>query len=71
MDREEMMALIRKGPIRITVNDGSTYDVPNMECCLVSQISISVLVKSGEDGKWRQHHLPLVTIAGVEELQEA
>ncbi|MEN1681858.1 MAG: hypothetical protein AAGJ46_19935 [Planctomycetota bacterium] len=71
MDREELLALIRKGPIRITMNDGRSYDVPNMECCLVSQISISVLVKSEGDGKWRQHHLPLVTIAGIEELQEA
>ena len=51
------------------MNDGKTYDVPNMEFCLVSQISISLLVKSDDDGKWRQHHLPLVTIAGVEELQ--
>lgn len=63
------MELVRRGPIRLTMNDGSVYDVPGVEHCLVSQISISVLVKSTSDGKWRQHHLPLVTIAGVEELQ--
>lgn len=69
MDREELMELVRRGPIRITMNDGQSYDVPSVEHCLVSNISISVLVRSREDNQWRQMHLPLVTIASVEELQ--
>ena len=68
MDRDELMNLIRRGPIRITMNDGSTYDVPSREFATVSDISASILYKS-TDGKWRHHHLPLVTMAGVEELQ--
>ena len=72
MDREEIMELIRKGPIRVTMNDGSTYDVAGVEYCLVTPISMSVMVKNTDasvDKEWRTHHLPLVTIAGVEELQ--
>lgn len=68
MDREELMALIRRGPIRVTMNTGETYDIPNMEFATVSDISASVLYRA-PDKKWRMHHLPLVTIAGVEELQ--
>jgi hypothetical protein len=68
MDREELTKLLLSGPIRITMNDGSTYDVPSREFATVSDISASILYKA-PDGKWRHHHLSLVTMAGVEELQ--
>ncbi|MEQ8847614.1 hypothetical protein [Botrimarina sp.] len=68
MEREELMKLILAGPIRITMNDGQSYDVINRDFATVSDFSVSVLYKA-PDGKWRHHHLPLVSIAGVEELQ--
>lgn len=59
---------IGRGPIRITMNDGSVYDIPSRELATVSDISASVLDKA-DDGKWRPHHLPLVTMASAEELR--
>ncbi len=67
MDREELMTLIRKGPVRILMNDGESYDVPNVEFTVVSDISASALYV-GADGKMRMTHLPLVTMSGVEEI---
>ena len=67
MDREELMTLIRKGPVRILMNDGESYDVPNVEFAVVSDIAASVLYL-GADGKMRTMHLPLVTMSGVEEI---
>lgn len=71
MDREELLALIRRGPIRITMNDGKSYVIPSSEFATVSDISASILYKSESDGKWRHFHLPLVTMASVEELSPA
>ncbi len=34
-----MMTLIRKGPVRILINDGESYDVPGVEFAVVSDIA--------------------------------
>lgn len=68
MDREELNKLIARGPIRIRMNDGQVYDVPNREFVSFSDISAAVLYR-GEDGKWRHTHLPLVTMSGVEAVE--
>ncbi len=67
MDREELMTLIRKGPVRILMNDGESYEVPSVEFATVSDIAASVLYLA-EDGKMRMMHLPLVTMSGVEPI---
>ncbi len=43
MHREELVELIRKGPVRILMNDGNSCEVPNIECAMVSDISAHVL----------------------------
>lgn len=67
MDREELTDIIRKGPVRITMNDGSSYVVNGPEMAVVSDIAASILHKC-EDGKWRNVYLPLVTMASIEPL---
>lgn len=67
MDREELQALIRKGPVKITMNDGQVFEIPTSDFCIVSDISAALLRKC-EDGKWRTIHLPLVTMTSVELL---
>jgi hypothetical protein len=32
MDREELTALIKEGPVRIRVNDGAIREVPSPQC---------------------------------------
>lgn len=68
MDRQELNALINAGPIRITMNDGRSFDIPGPEMATVSDIAAAVLFRA-EDGKLRHAHLPLVTMAGVEPLE--
>jgi hypothetical protein len=70
MDREELTNLARQGPIRIRMKDGCSYDVPNIEQILISDISASVLYRHA-DGKLRHVHLPLVAMSGVEPLTSA
>ncbi len=67
MDREELMALIREGPVRILMNDGESYTVPGAEFAIVSDIAASVLYRA-KDGKMRTMYLPLVTMSGVQPI---
>jgi len=69
MDREELTALIAKGPVRIRMNDGEVYTIESSELATVSDISAAVLYRA-TDGKYRHMHLPLVTMSGVELLSE-
>lgn len=68
MDREELTALIKSGPVLIRMNDGCVYEVSGPEFATVSDISAAVLFRAA-DGKYRHIHLPLVTMSGVELLQ--
>ncbi|MEM8865271.1 MAG: hypothetical protein AAGF31_06945 [Planctomycetota bacterium] len=67
MDREELTALISDGPVRITMNDGRSFDIPGPEMATVSDIAAAVLYRA-DDGKLRHIHLPLVTMTSVEPL---
>ncbi len=69
MDREEITHLISQGPIRVKMNKGGIYEIPNAEMATVSDISAAVLVRD-EDGLLRHRHLALVCICSVEELPE-
>lgn len=70
MDREELNLMIREGPVRITMNSGQVFEIPNSEFAIVSDISAYVLVRS-EGGKLIAARLPLVTISAVEEMPSA
>lgn len=67
MDRLELNALIHEGPIRITMNDGRSFDIERPEMASVSDISAAVLYRAA-DGKYRHVHLPLVTMTSVEPI---
>ncbi len=68
MDRKELTALISRGPIRITMNDGQSYEIQSSEFATVSDIAAAVLVRAS-DGKFRHVHLPLVTMCAVEPVE--
>ncbi len=67
MDREELNELIRTGPVRITMNDGRSFEVENFEMVSISDIAAAVLYRA-DDGKLRHNYLPLVTMTSVEPL---
>ena len=70
MDREELSQWIRLGPIRITMNSGDRVDITNREMVTVSSLSAVMLVR-GDDGKYRHHVYPLVTMSKVKQLEPA
>ncbi len=70
MDREELNEWIRLGPIRITMNSGDKVDILKREMVTVSSMTAVVLVK-GEDGEYRHHAYPLVSMSKVEQLEPA
>ena len=70
MDRETLTNAIKGGPVRVTMNDGSKYEIPSLEVCLVSEISAYVLYRD-ENEKWRTHILSLVGMTRIEELKLA
>jgi hypothetical protein len=67
MDREELTSLIAEGPVRITMNNGRVFDIPNREFAVVSDIAAHVLYRA-EDGKLKAAMLPLVTMNVVEPI---
>jgi hypothetical protein len=70
IDREELNNWIRLGPIRITMNSGDTVDITNREFVTVSSTAAVVLVR-GDDGRYRHHVYPFVTMSKVEQLEPA
>ncbi|MDV6034050.1 MAG: hypothetical protein F9B45_28945 [Phycisphaera sp. RhM] len=70
MDREELNDWIRQGPIRITMNSGDTVDILNREMVTVGSMTAVVLVR-GENGKYRHHVHPLLTMSKIEQLEAA
>ncbi len=68
MDREELLALMKAGPIRVRMNDGEVYSIAAPAEAIVSDIAAHVLYRT-DDGKLRAMVLPLVTMAGVEPIE--
>ncbi len=70
MDRDTLNQAISEGPIRITMNDGSTFDVVDPKTVLVDATTAYVLQRAA-DGKMRAVWLSLVCMCKVERLLTA
>jgi hypothetical protein len=69
MDRKTLIDAIKRGPVKVHMNDGSSFLIPSMEFAIVSDISAHILYRDVEDGKYRAHILALVCMGRIEELQ--
>jgi hypothetical protein len=69
MEPDELRAWLSRGPIRIRMNNGDTYDVPGAEFALVSDYSVAVL--SRDNGRMLNRLLSLMNISEVSERPEA
>jgi len=69
MDREELVEAINRGPVRVTMNDGSKYVIESRDSALVGDLTCYILIRS-DDGKLRARHLSLVGMTEIEELAE-
>lgn len=70
MDRQTLLEAIKRGPIRVTMNDGSKVEIPSLEFSAVGDIAAYVLIRD-DDGKLRARHLALAGMVQIEELAEA
>ncbi len=70
MDRDTLNTAISDGPIRITMNDGSTHDVQDQKSILVDATTAYVLQRAS-DGRLRAVWLSLVCMVKVERLLTA
>lgn len=68
MDRQGLIDWVKRGPVRVTMSDGSTHVIPSLEWCLITPVSAHVLYRA-EDGRLRTHYLSLVCVARVEQLE--
>ncbi|HUP82169.1 MAG TPA: hypothetical protein VM260_26690 [Pirellula sp.] len=71
LDRKTLLETVRRGPVHVGMNDGSSYVIPPIEFCLISDMAAYGLIKDQEDGKLRGKHRALVCMVSIEELEHA
>lgn len=67
MDRETLLQAIEQGLVRITRNDGSTYDIDGLRDVAVDNMTC-YLMQRAEDGRFRALWLSLVCMVKVEQI---
>ncbi|MCF7962916.1 MAG: hypothetical protein K9M08_19425 [Pirellula sp.] len=67
MDRETLLQAVEHGPVRVTMNDGLSYDIESLRDVAVDSTTC-YLMKRGTDGRYRAIWLALVCMTKVEQL---
>ena len=70
MDRETLINAIDEGPVRVFMNDGSSFDILDAKSVLVDS-TVAYVLNRAEDGKLRAKWLSLVCMVRVERLETA
>jgi len=70
MDRDTLLRAIEHGPVRVTMNDGSFYDIDSLRDVAVDSMTC-YLMRRQTDGSYRAIWLALVCMTKVEQLQIA
>ena len=70
LDRETLLQAIEHGPVRLTMNDGSSYEISSLRDVAVDSTTC-YLMKRGDDGRYRAVWLALVCMTKVEQLSVA
>jgi hypothetical protein len=70
MARETLLQAIELGPVRVTMNDGSTFDIDSLRDVAVDSTTC-YLMKRGPDGRYRAIWLALVCMTKIDQLETA
>lgn len=70
MDRDTLLRAIENGPVRVTMNDGSFYDINGLRDVAVDSTTC-YLMRRQTDGRYRAIWLALVCMTKAEPLQIA
>lgn len=65
MDRSDLVSALDQGPVRVYMNDGNTYEIPDHKSCVVDSTTAYVLYRR-DDGKLKAHWLALVSMNRIE-----
>ncbi len=71
MDRETLLQAIEHGPVRVTMNDGSVYDIESLRDVAVDQAVCYLMRRDRETGRYKAVWLSLVCMTKVEQLEIA
>ncbi len=69
MDRTTLTEAIKVSPVRITMNDGSQYEITSSQIAVVDEIAVHVLYRDAER-KYRTRILALVCMVSIEPLEK-
>lgn len=67
MDRDTLLRAIDEGPVRVFMNDGKSYEIPDHKSCMIDQ-TICYVLQRGDDGRYRAIWLSLVCMVRVERI---
>ncbi len=67
MDRETLLQAIEHSPVRVTMDDGSSYDIDGVRDVAVDSTTC-YLMQRAADGRYRAVWLALVCMTKVEQL---
>ena len=70
MDRDQLIELIRQGPVRVRMNNGDVWDIPSSEFGIVGDLHAAILHRD-PDGVLRSKILSLVCICSAESMEVA
>lgn len=70
MDRDTLLRAIKYGPVRVTMNDGSFYEIDGLRDVAVDSTTC-YLMRRQTDGRYRAIWLALVCMTKIEQLQIA
>ncbi len=70
MDRDELIHLIQRGPVRVRINNGDVWDIPSSESAIVGDLDAAVLVRD-DDGVRRAKILSLDCMCSAEPMEPA
>lgn len=71
MLQQTLIDAIHDGPIRVTMNDGSQFDIPSPEFAIVDRRSAHVLTKDESEGTMIARILSLACMVSIQKMAPA
>ena len=66
MESDELKSLLQQAPVRITMNNGQTFEIPHSEFATVGDYTAALLIK--HDARMVHRVITLMNISDVEVL---
>jgi ribosomal protein S4E len=71
MDRDTLISAIDQGPVRVHMNDGTSFEISDHKSCAVDDMTAYVLYRDEQTQKIKAHWLSLVCMTRTERVASA